>query len=92
MSVPLSTYTSIAHSGDINRAALCGTGLKSSGSGRIVGAARRSRDVSDPLIVQDNAQERFIDVEAAVCVNEAQSLEFVHEQVDSRPRRADHFR
>ena len=31
------------------------------------------------LIVEDNAQERSVDVQLAIVVDEAQSFEFVHE-------------
>jgi hypothetical protein len=44
------------------------------------------------LIVEDNTQERTVDVQPAVVLNEAQLLEFVHEQIDPRTGCADHFR
>ena len=31
-------------------------------------------------------------MEPAICVNEAQFLEFIHEKIYSRPRGANHFR
>ena len=41
------------------------------------------------LIVENNAQERFIDVDVPLGVfDEAQLPEFVHEKADSRARRA----
>jgi hypothetical protein len=44
------------------------------------------------LIVEDNIQERTVDVKLAVILDETQLLEFVHEEVYSRTRRANHFR
>ena len=44
------------------------------------------------LIVEDNTQERAVNVKPAICMNEAQFLEFVHEEVDPRTRCANHFR
>jgi hypothetical protein len=41
---------------------------------------------SRALIVEDNTQERTIDVKPAVILNETQFLEFVHEEVDPRTR------
>ena len=43
------------------------------------------------LIVEDNTQERTVDVKAAVVPDETQFLEFVHEEVDPRTRCANHF-
>jgi hypothetical protein len=41
--------------------------------------------------VQDNAQEGRIDVDLAVILNEAQFPEFVHEEIDSGVRCANHL-
>jgi hypothetical protein len=42
--------------------------------------------------VQDNIQQGLVDVNFAVIFDEAQLLEFVHEEVDTRPRCANHLR
>ena len=42
-------------------------------------------------VVQDNTQERFVDVDLAVVLDEAQFPEFVHEKIDSGPRCANHW-
>jgi hypothetical protein len=42
--------------------------------------------------VQDNTQEGFVDVDLAVVFDEAQFPEFVHEEIDSRPCRANRLR
>jgi hypothetical protein len=42
--------------------------------------------------MQDNAQERAVDLKAAVVLYEAQFPEFVHEEIDPRARCANHFR
>ena len=44
------------------------------------------------LLVQDNTHERTVDVDLPVVFDEAQFPEFVHEEIDSRPRRANHLR
>src|ERR1700722_5897998 len=44
------------------------------------------------LLVQDNSQEGRIDVNTAVVGNEAQSPEFVHEEINSGPGRPNDFR
>jgi hypothetical protein len=43
------------------------------------------------LIVQDNAQEGNVDVEPATVLNEAQLLEFIHEQINPGASCPDHF-
>jgi len=55
------------------------------------------RDVIFSLVVQDYAQEGIIDVDLAVVdlaviVDEAQFLEFIHEEIDSGARCPNHFR
>jgi len=44
------------------------------------------------LVVRDNTQDGIIDVNAAVVLKETQLSEFVHENIDPRPRRANHLR
>ena len=44
------------------------------------------------LVMQHDAQERSIDLNPAVIPDEAQLLEFVHEQIDPRARCANHLR
>ena len=34
-------------------------------------------------LVQDNTQERSVDMETAIVPNEAQFLEFIHEEIDA---------
>jgi hypothetical protein len=43
------------------------------------------------LLMQDNTQERTVDMQPAVVLNEAQFLEFIHEEVDPRTRCSNHF-
>jgi hypothetical protein len=38
------------------------------------------------LVVQDNTQEGFVDVDLAVVLDETQFPEFVHEKIDPGPR------
>jgi hypothetical protein len=38
------------------------------------------------LLVQDNIQEGSVDMESAIISNEAQFLEFVHEEIDPGTR------
>lgn len=44
------------------------------------------------LVVQDDAEERFIDVEFAIVLDEAQLPKFVHEKIHSGPGCPDHVR
>src|SRR2546427_2145912 len=43
------------------------------------------------LVVDDDGQQRGIDLEAAVVFDEAERLELFHEEVHAGPRRPDHF-
>jgi hypothetical protein len=43
------------------------------------------------LIVQNYIEQRAVDLQTAVVVNETQFPEAVHEKTDSRTSRADHF-
>jgi hypothetical protein len=43
-------------------------------------------------VVQDDSQEGIVDLKRAIVTNEAQFPEFIHEKIDPRARRADHFR
>jgi hypothetical protein len=47
---------------------------------------------SRPLLVQDNTQERSIDLKSAVVLDESQLSEFVHEEVNPWACCADHLR
>jgi hypothetical protein len=42
--------------------------------------------------VQDNTQQGRVDVNVAIILNQAQTLEFVHEKVDPGARGPNHFR
>jgi hypothetical protein len=44
------------------------------------------------LLVQDNAQEGFVDVDLAIVLDKAQFSEFVHEKIDPGTRCANHLR
>jgi hypothetical protein len=44
------------------------------------------------LFVKDNTQQRTIDLESAVVLDETHLLEFAHEKIHSRARCANHFR
>jgi len=46
---------------------------------------------SDLLLVQDNTEERSIDLKTAVVLNEAELSEFVHEKIEPRACWADHL-
>jgi hypothetical protein len=42
--------------------------------------------------MQDDTQKRTVNLKAAIVMNETQLPEFVHEKIDSGPRRANHSR
>jgi hypothetical protein len=42
--------------------------------------------------VENNVQEGTVDMEPAIVLNEAQSLEFIHEEINLGARCPDHFR
>jgi len=44
------------------------------------------------IIIQQDVEQRVMDVNVAVVVNETQFTEFVHERAHARPRASDHFR
>jgi hypothetical protein len=44
------------------------------------------------VIVQNDAQQRAVDFQGAVVINEAQLSKFVHEMAHTGPRSADHLR
>jgi len=44
------------------------------------------------IIIQQDVEQRVMDVNVAVVVNETQFTEFVHERAHARPRGPDHFR
>src|SRR4249919_21138 len=44
------------------------------------------------LIVQNHVQQRAMDGNPAIVINEAQLAKLVHKKADARARRADHFR
>ena len=44
------------------------------------------------LFVQENTQERIVDVDLAVILDEALYPEFIREDIDSGPRCANHLR
>jgi hypothetical protein len=43
------------------------------------------------LIVQDNTEERIIDADLAVVLDEAKPAEFIHEKIHTGARRANHL-
>jgi len=43
------------------------------------------------LLAQDNTQQRFVDVDLTVVLDEPQIPELIHEIIDSGPRCANHF-
>ena len=43
-------------------------------------------------VVEDNAQQRAVNLEAVGVVDEAHFLEFVHKQIHAGPRCTNHFR
>ena len=43
------------------------------------------------IIVQNDTQQRAVDLQVAIVIDEAQFPEFVHEMAHARTRRADHF-
>src|SRR6266536_1887954 len=44
------------------------------------------------LVVQNDIQQRAVDLQSAIVIDEAQFTEFIHERTHPRSRRADHFR
>src|SRR4030095_8525606 len=54
-------------------------------------ASGRAQRIANELIVQDEAEERGVDLEVAVVFEEPQVSELVHEEIDARTCRADHF-
>src|SRR5208283_4380265 len=44
------------------------------------------------LLMQDEIQQRTVDLDAAVVVNEAKFSKLVHEKAHARPGRSDHLR
>jgi len=44
------------------------------------------------LVVEDNTQERTMDLEATIVIDETQLSELVHEQIDLGTRGPDHLR
>ena len=53
--------------------------------------SRRTRRTTT-LVVQDDSEQRVVDLEAVRVVDESQPLEFLHEEINPRSRRADHRR
>src|SRR5580692_10685615 len=43
------------------------------------------------LVVEDQVQQRGVDLDAAIVLDQAELAELVHEEADARARRADHL-
>src|SRR5439155_14194704 len=54
--------------------------------------ARRRSAIGRRGVVQHDTQERVVNLEAVVVVDEAELPELVHEEIHARSRRPDHFR
>src|SRR6476469_9964202 len=54
-------------------------------------SSSRRPPTANRLIVQDHAEEGSIDFEIAVVIDEAEISELVHEEIDARTGRPDHF-
>ena len=68
-------------------------GLSLNGSRRHEGLRSRTlrRRCTPGSVAQHDAQERVVDLQAAVVVDEPELPKLVHEEVDTRARRADHL-
>jgi hypothetical protein len=54
--------------------------------------AQQIKKGNSGLLVQDDVQERTVDLNPAVVVNEPQFSEFIHEHIDAGTRGSDHLR
>ena len=58
-------------------------------------ARRQNEHISSPdvrLVVQNDVQQRTVDLDTSVVPNEAEFPKFVHEEAHARPCRSNHFR
>lgn len=59
---------------------------------RLAGPSVTARKANRRLIVQDDVQQGAIDGQVTVILDQSQAPEFVHEEADPGPGRADHLR
>ena len=62
-----------------------------SGLPRITGIGVSRRCNPARLVAQDDAQEGVVDLQTTVVLDKPELPKFVHEEIDARPRRAEHF-
>ena len=53
---------------------------------------RLARTIVRPLVVQNDIEQRLMNLDGAVVFNKSEIAETIHEKTNSRPSSADHFR